>query len=111
MQLRFPLEGKSGSSQFNFTEKIFIYLSARGLSRGMCDPVPWAGVEPGPPELEVLSLSHWTTREVPPVSLDFTWRFPNFCCLEAVWGGGWIGKVGPDHEGHMQGIDLCFSPE
>ena len=27
--------------------------------------VPWSGIEPGSPALEVLSLSHWTTREVP----------------------------------------------
>ena len=108
MQLHFPLGGKSGSGQFNFTEKIFIYLSAQGLSRGMCDPVPWAGIELGPPELEVLSLSHWTSREVPPVSLDFTRWFPNFCWLEVVWGGGWIGKLGPDHEGHVQGFGSKF---
>ena len=108
MQLPFPPEGKSGSGQFNFTEKIFIYLSARGLSGGMCDPVLWGGIEPGAPELAVLSLSHWTTREVPPVSLDLTWRFPNFCWMEAVWGGGWIGKVGPDHEGHVQGFRSMF---
>ena len=108
MKLPFPLEGKSGSGQFNFTEKIFIYLSAQGLSRGMCDLVPWAGIELGPPELEVLSLSHWTTREVPPVSLDITRLFPNFCWLEAVWGGGWIGKLGPDNEGHVQGFRSQF---
>ena len=31
----------------------------------MWDPVPWPGIEPGPPALVAQSLSHWTTREVP----------------------------------------------
>ena len=30
------------------------------------DLVPWPGIKPGPPALGVQSLSHWTTREVPP---------------------------------------------
>ena len=30
----------------------------------MWDLVPWPGIEPRPPALEVWSLSHWTTREV-----------------------------------------------
>ena len=37
----------------------------RTLSCGMWDLVPWPGIEPGPPALEVQSLSHWATREVP----------------------------------------------
>ena len=32
----------------------------------MWDLVPWSGIEPGPPALGVWSLSHWTTKEVPP---------------------------------------------
>ena len=31
----------------------------------MRDLVPQSGIEPGPPELEMQNLSHWTTREVP----------------------------------------------
>ena len=34
------------------------------LSCSMWDLVSWLGIEPGPPILEVQSLSHWTTREV-----------------------------------------------
>ena len=34
------------------------------LNCGMWDLVPWPGIEPGPPTLEVRNLSHWTTREV-----------------------------------------------
>ena len=58
---------------------LFIYLAAPGLSChvrdlhcsmwalscGMRDLVPGPGMEPGPPALEVRSLNHWTTREVP----------------------------------------------
>ena len=35
------------------------------LCWGMWGPVPWPGIEPGPPAMGVWSLSHWTTREVP----------------------------------------------
>ena len=36
------------------------------LSCGMWDLVPWPRIEPRPPTLGARSLSHWTTREVPP---------------------------------------------
>ena len=36
------------------------------LSWGLWDLVPWPGMEPRPPALGAQSLSHWTTREVPP---------------------------------------------
>ena len=45
---------------------IYIYIAALGLSYSMWDLVPWPGIEPGPPALGAWSLSHWTTREVPP---------------------------------------------
>ena len=41
------------------------------LSCGMWDLVPWPGIQPGPPALRVLSLSHGTTREIPTVALCF----------------------------------------
>ena len=44
---------------------IFFYLSVPGLVY-MWDLVPWPGIEPQPPVLGAWSLSHWTTREVPP---------------------------------------------
>ena len=37
------------------------------FSCGMRDLVPWSGTEPRPPALGARYLSHWTTREVPPV--------------------------------------------
>ena len=51
---------------------LFIYLAALGLSCGMRDLVPWPGIESGPPALGAQSLSHWTTREVPPAILEFS---------------------------------------
>ena len=45
------------------TQEIFS-CSMQTLSCGMWDLVPWPGIEPGPPTLEVRNLSHWTTREV-----------------------------------------------
>ena len=48
-----------------FLKHLFIYLDAPGLSCSAWDLVSWPGMEPGPPALEVWSLSHWTTREVP----------------------------------------------
>ena len=44
--------------------------SLRTLSCGMWDLVPWPGIEPGPPALGAWNLSHWTTREVPIISLN-----------------------------------------
>ena len=44
---------------------LLIYLAALGPSCGMRDLVPWPGIEPKPPALEVQSLSHWIIREVP----------------------------------------------
>ena len=40
-----------------------------GLSCGIWDLTPCRGVELAPPALGVQSLSHWTTREVPGISL------------------------------------------
>ena len=34
------------------------------LSCGVCDLIPWSGMEPRPPGLGVWSLSHWTPREI-----------------------------------------------
>ena len=36
---------------------------------GMWDPVSQSGIEPMPHALEVQSLNHWTTREVPVVKI------------------------------------------
>ena len=52
---------------FIYFFKSFIYfnLAALGLSCCMWDLAPCPGIEPRPPALGALSLSHWTTREVP----------------------------------------------
>ena len=59
------------SPVFIFFLNFFIYLAALGLSCSMWDLAPGPGVEPGPPSLGAQSLSHWTTREVPPFSYNF----------------------------------------
>ena len=52
---------------------VFIYLATWGLSYSIWDLVPWLGVKPGPPALEVQSFSHWTTREVPRAWISWEW--------------------------------------
>ena len=48
------------------------------LSCVMWNLVPWPGTEPGPPALEMQSLSHWTTREVPRGSFSFKKYYRGF---------------------------------
>ena len=48
----------------------FLFFWGGGLCHTACGIlVPWPGIEPVPPALEVQSLNHWTTREVPGHSL------------------------------------------
>lgn len=58
LKLHFP------ASSF-FLKKKSIYLAVPGLRWGMWDPVPGAGLKPGPPALAAWSLSLWIPREVP----------------------------------------------
>ena len=53
-----------------------IWLHQVCASCGMWDPVPWLGMEPGPPALGAPSFSHWTTSEVPKhiVLILFFWQ-------------------------------------
>ena len=46
-----------------------LHCSRRTLSCGLWDLVPWPGIEPRPPALGAHSLSHWTTRKVPGMSV------------------------------------------
>ena len=52
----------------------------------------WPGIQPGPPALEIQSLSHWTTREVPikfnPHSHDSSLHFPSYilCLKQSIVG-------------------------
>ena len=60
--------GTWGSSIFVASWRIvFFFLGvAFGIFNcGTWDLVLWPGMEPGPPALGVLSLSHWTTRKDP----------------------------------------------
>ena len=85
--------------------KIFIYLlwllqvlvGARGLLVAACmwDLVPGPGIEPVPPALGAQSLTHWTTREVPPrlfMSLS-----PILHLFEAHFRGQWFPNCTPQH--------------
>ena len=51
--------------------------------RDLVPLVPWPGIELGPPALEVWSLNHWTTREVPKTVLllttEFAFSLRNYC--------------------------------
>ena len=51
----------------------------RTLSCGTWDLVPWPGMEPGALVLGAQSLSHWTTREVPPPPNINTAEFEKTC--------------------------------
>ena len=46
-------------------KKSLIYLAVSDCSCGMWDLLPWPGIKPRPPALEVQSLGHWTIWEVP----------------------------------------------
>ena len=48
----------------------FLVAACRIFSCSMWDLAPWLGIEPRPPALGVQSLSHWTIREVPLLSLE-----------------------------------------
>ena len=66
----------------------------------MWDPVPWPGIEPGPPALRTQSLNCWTTREVPSpaffYSLIISTRLP-----QPPWRK-WASSQGP-HGGVSRG--------
>ena len=59
-------------------------MASPRLSCSTWNLVPWPGVEPGRPALEVQSLSHWTTRKVPLISFFphiYTSLFPKWKLL------------------------------
>ena len=61
----------------------------------MWDLVPGPGIEPVPPALGAQSLTHWTTREVPPrlfMSLS-----PILHLFEAHFRGQWFPNCTPQH--------------
>ena len=52
------------SSERRLLEKIYLFTYL-GISCGMSDLIPQAGIQPSLPALGTRSLSHWTTRDVP----------------------------------------------
>ena len=57
------------SLHFLFIWIVFIYLAMLGLSCGIWDLVSWPKIESRPLALGAWSLNHWTTREVPILSV------------------------------------------
>ena len=49
----------------SFWKKHLFILPCQVLAVAMWDLVPWPGIKPRLPTLEVWSFSHWITREVP----------------------------------------------
>ena len=52
---------------------LFLFLGHVAMSGSMQDRVPWPGIEPMPPALEVQSLNHWTIREDHATSISVEW--------------------------------------
>ena len=87
-------------------------MMAPRLSCGMWDLVPWSGIKPGRPALEVQSLSHWTPREVPRLIINPRHQIISKACPlvrspvistgEKV-GTGLAGYVGTDQGGRRGG--------
>ena len=71
LHLYWPLERNSLSFSLFFS-KLFLYLAALGLSCSMRHLVPWPKMEPGPPASGAQSLSHQTTRDIPPFPSYFS---------------------------------------
>ena len=72
----------------------------------MLDLVPWPGMEPLPPALEVWSLSHWTTREV----LGMLFKCHQWFRSTPTWGppGDSKMKVSHKHSGASTSIDVVL---
>ena len=86
-----------GKSQHNCF--YFYYFFIFWPHRAACGIlVPQPGVRPGPPALEVWSLNHWTTREVPDLivfnSLICTMRCPKLIYISHLGAGVYHFSIG-----------------
>ena len=70
------------------------------LHCSMCDLVPWAGIEPGPPALGVWSLSHWPPGKSPGTCSNFS------SFLWEIWLSSLVPK--PNKTLLSQGYASCF---
>ena len=56
--------------------------------------VPWTGIEPMPPALEVWSINHWTAKEVPPshiIMVNHTYSFISLrSSLDLIFQSKWF---------------------
>ena len=70
-----------GDKESGLTGQLALSLSVPGahrifdLSYGIRAPAPWAGIKPGPPALGAQHPSPWTTREVPPQTVNILHLF------------------------------------
>ena len=63
------------SPQSHFTNSSFFVTGVFQPHHQACGIlVPWPGMEPAPPALELQSLNHWPTREVPFSFISVWWR-------------------------------------
>jgi len=96
---------KSYMCVYIYTFSIFIYLLRQvlvevhrifsccmwSLSCSVWDLVPWSGIKPSRPTLEVWSLNHWTTREVPYFIYLFVYfYYPCFPGINPTWSWSMI---------------------
>ena len=78
----FPLF-MSSNHPHHFLKKYLSIWLCQVFSCWMWDPVPWPGIEPGPPALGARSLNHWTTGKSPILTLRsqfkcFFWENTSF---------------------------------
>ena len=59
-------------------------MACRIFSLSMWDLVPQPGIKPRPSAVEVLSLSHWNTREVPAYPVSKVHLIAKQCSLMAL---------------------------
>ena len=74
-----------GSAVFLAACSIFSW-GLQTLSYSMWDLGPWPGIEPGPSELGVWNLSHWTTRQVPKGKFNLLFAQIPLSLSTALWG-------------------------
>ena len=84
-----------------------ILIDAYGLLFKSCStwhPVGSPGIEPGPPAFGVWSLNHWTTREVPDISIFLLFRKIIVCTIRLMgFPGGTMVMTPPANAGDERG--------
>ena len=72
---------------------------------GIQDLIPFTGMEPGPPALGVMSLSHWTSREVPgKLALESSFILSGFMVIEMNYFSSRSLALGESPTSHNRGV-------